>query len=206
MKRIISAMACFLLLSFEGAAWAQEPQAEEPQVDYAVHFTADFQGMGAIGAVPSDLLILNQNGDVLFSKDLNQFLAGPSFTVTLTDPGPYDWRLKGWQHLATGGVGATSPIDAGTQLVGDTPEVVAYSTPPCPFPPCYRYEHGDNVVESLDFSRLRRWFGAERPCCPPLIMEFDRCDFDGEADVGAADFSLMRPNFGLSGFEFGAGQ
>ena len=166
-------------------------------VTYPVHFVAVYQAKGAIGAVPSDLVIVMASST--YTRTINNFFGGSSFTVQVAEPPRYQWWLKGLWHLATGGTDAGAEIDAGLQRVGDTPDVAGYSGPPCPWVECWRYEAGDNVVESLDFSRLRAWFGVERPCCPPDIMRYDAADFSGDGLVDVLDFSLMQPNFGMSG-------
>lgn len=195
MKRIIAAGACFLVLS--GAVWAARPSDEEAPADtYEVTIHATYQGQGPIGATPVEVDIRTSTSTAHYD-----LLAGDTFTVTVLDPPPYDVRVKGFWHLASGGTFDTGDIELGEQRVGDTPEVVEWSGPPCPWSTCWRYETGDNRIESLDFSRLRRWFGEVRPCCTPDIMYYDACDFDGDGDVGITDFSLMVQNFGLAGYE-----
>lgn len=56
-------------------------------------------------------------------------------------------------------------------------------------------------VDVLDFSALAYWYGAERPCCSPAIYEQSTVDLDGDGTVGAADFTLLAANFGVSGEE-----
>lgn len=185
--KIVSLIAAILLF---GAAGTQA----QPQ-EYSVQITADWQAIGAVGGVPADLTIQTETG--VYTRTLNNLLAGPSFQVTLDAAPPYSWTLKGWQHLSTWGVSASTEISAGVQLVGDAAEYLVNDPRCAPVPSCFA--SGDDVVDALDFSRLKAWFGAERPCCAPAIFQQATTDFDGNGIVNTEDFVLLAQNFGQAG-------
>lgn len=184
----LSVLAMLVLLTATSGA--------SPTVTYPISIALSWQGDPL--PVPTDVDILDTDGTSLGHWNV---LQGSPISVTVAAPPPYMWRVKGFWHLATGGDTPTEAIDAGEQRVGDAPSFPRDDTY-CPIPPCYRPTTGDNRVEALDFTLLVYWFGRPRPCCRPGIGEFSRVDFNLDGRVDVIDFSLFKPNYGFSGYEF----
>lgn len=164
-------------------AHAHRPSEDAPADVYTVTISASWEGLGEIGATVADVTITTPTS--IYER---RVLVGPVFTVEALDGPPYGWRIDGLWHLPTEGTSATAEIEAGVQRVGDAPRYAGGD-----------WEQGDGVVDVLDFSALKTWYGYEQQCCDPGIFEQACVNFDGTGLVEVSDFNLFAPNFGVSG-------
>jgi hypothetical protein len=120
------------------------------------------------------MVSLYQEGALIAGPSLIYTDENGAFTLPLVAPGVYDVRVKNLHTLANvkRGVQALSGLNTiafGTLLEGDASD--------------------DNLIDILDFSLLRTFFGSESA----------RADFNQDGIVDVVDFSLLRAHFGLSG-------
>jgi hypothetical protein len=193
MKHILMAL---ILACFPGVG------GEAPSEVYPVTIEAEYQGHTHASTglgMHTEIEIRNAQGVELAHMMTVRL---PPYYLEVSEPPPYLWRNKGLFHLASGGVSETGIISAGVQYAGDIADYV-YDPAACPqgIAPCI--VTGDNVVDVADYSKLRRWFGAERPCCGDDFFRYALADLDGDG-IGITDFNLLvGPNsWGHSGYEF----
>jgi len=127
-------------------------------------------------------LTLYQGGQVIGTRTATTD-SGGNFVVSTLPPGTYDVVIKHPQSLSKRIPGMELQIgtpvnqDFGTLRAGDI--------------------DGNDVVDVLDFSRLRANFGSSTAC--GLFSMSGCADLDASGTVDIVDFSLLRANFGAGG-------
>jgi len=129
-------------------------------------------------SVPITLTLRPTGGGPDYNYTTNTNSSG-FFTVTVSAPGTYNWRVKNPQTLADAGtvtlLNRTTTQEMGLLAEGDA--------------------NNDNVVDAQDFNILRNTFGLTTG-----DPGYDsRADFNGDNLVNVSDFNLMSGNFGSGG-------
>jgi hypothetical protein len=181
--------------------------ADQPAEVWPVEIAAEYQGHDpqppGLG-MHVEIEIRNTEGTTL----AHLLTVRPSpYYLEVSEPPPYEWRLKGLFHLASGGISETGVIDADgpndedRQRAGDIADYT-YDPDRCPYQIAPCIVTGDNVVEARDFGKIAGLFGTTSPCCGAAYFEYQLADLDSDGVIGIGDYSLLRGSFGMSGYEF----